>query len=859
MSESRSGTADDSMTAPSSAAAPSPPAASSSQAGPPGLLALVKEKGFWALALLGAVFFFRPLLLGEVFFFRDIYLYYTPIKNILMETLRAGEAPFWNAFLHGGQPLLGDISTTVFYPSNLLYLVAPVARALSLDIVLHALASAAALYLLARRLGLGQPAAVLAGVVYGYCGYTLSQANLYFRLLATPYLPLMLLCWQVVLERRRPGRSPRRWLAGLVALGLLQLLAGSAEMVAFTWLTLLGWALVQPPARGRSTPARGTLSASRKVGTWLVLGAGAAGLGALQLLPLVEMVGQSKRGSGISPETFVHWSLPPRRLPEFVLPGFTGRLDTRAAGDYWGNLIVDSGFPFMLSIYAGAVVIALALLGGAHRGDGVLPQRLRRFLLALLILAAVLSLGRFLPYFELFYRWVPGVQLFRYPIKFLTIGVLPLALLAAEGAELLARVGGRQRRAILAAGWAGSVAAVSLWLLWSAVPAFAEVVQLFFFEKAEAKIASGLRQSWMQMTAVWLAATLAYQLHALRPRAWLPWALAALVALDLTQAGRPVNPTVPAAMITGQPPAATLVAEHLGDGRFYRGPLLEESPLEAPTADVIWLYRWNQEVLRSYLAASYGIPVIFHTDYDGLAPNRVMELKWLVEALPWERRLTFLSAGAVGVFVTEDEVALPAVEKIATIASSGRPFHVYRNRRAARRAELVSVYRQVATLEEALGAMLAPGFDPRQHAVIEGEAPEAAPDCRGAGRIEVLERGLRHRRLRVVTECPRLLVLAEVFYPGWTARVDGRRVTPVRANVAFSALWLAAGEHEVTWRYVPRAFYLGLLISGLTFVGLLWTGRRRPLTPDASPARPHPTGRGAPPPSQEGRSGTLRV
>ncbi len=787
----------------------------------------VKETGFWALALLGLAFFFRPLFLDESFFFRDIYLYYVPIKQILVAAIAAGEAPFWNPYLHGGQPLLGDVSSTALYPSTLLYLLLPAARALSVDVALHGLAAAAALYLLARRLGRGQPSSARAGVVYGYCGTTLSQANLYFRLLAMPYLPLMLLAWHLFLHRRQ-----RRFAAALLALGLLQLFAGSPEMVALTWITLLGWTLAfSPPG----------FSLGRRLAGWLLCGAAVALLAAPQLLPLVEMAGQSQRGAGMDVETFGFWSLDARRLPELVLPGFTGRIDTLVPDDYWGGGIVDSGFPYVLSLYLGALALALALLGGTHRGGGALPRRARRFLLGLLLLAVVLSLGRHLPFFELAYRWVPGIQVFRYPIKLMTLGLLPAALLAAEGAEAVAGAGDRRRRTIARVAWGGAGVSALLGLVWTVAPAFAQGVQRVFFGQADARIAEGLAQAWLWAGAVWLAATLALRLHGLRRGAWLPWVLAALVALDLTASGRRVNPTVPTALIAEEPPAAALVREHLRGGRFYRAPITRAIPLRSPTADIQWLYRWSQEVLRFYLAASYGIEVIYHLDYDGLAPARVMRLQRTLEAVPWDRRLALLSAGAVRVLVTDEVLAEPGIEKLATIGSSSQPFHVYRNARAADREQLVRAYRRVASADEAVAAMLAPGFDPRQHAVVEGEVPDADLACRGPGRAAVTESSLHRRRIAVTTACPGLLVLSEVHYPGWRATVDGRPAPLLRANTAFTAVWLAAGEHEVEWRYVPRAFYLGLAISGATLgvlLGLAARGRRRSRAALGAPMRP---------------------
>ncbi|MEM7356094.1 MAG: hypothetical protein AAF657_35085, partial [Acidobacteriota bacterium] len=461
----------------------------------------MRERGFQVLVLVGIAFFHRPLFFGESFFQRDLHLYFLPLKKVLGQYLAAGEWPLWNVYLHGGQPFVGEIMATVLYPSTLLALVLPAPMALSLDLVGHFLLSTVALYLLARRLGLGQPAAALGGVVYGYCGFTLSQANLYFRLLATPYLPLMLLCWQGVLSG--PPERRRRWLAGLVILGALQVFAGSAEMVVFTWLTLLGWGLALMPS---------AVALRRRIGTWLAAGLLAAALAAPQLVPLLEMVGQSPRGEGLAAETFAHFSLHPLRLPELVIPGFMGRTDTLAPGDYWGAPLVDGGFPLMLSLYCGSVVLILALLAGSRRGEDGLPRSLRRFLGLFGLLALVLALGRWLPGFELLAK-LPGATLFRYPIKCLTLAILPLALLAGDGAEQLCRATGSLRRRLLGCVWGVTGVGALLGALWLVSPAFAAAVQRVFFAEAGGSIEQGLTQAGAQGLVVWLLVALAYQAH----------------------------------------------------------------------------------------------------------------------------------------------------------------------------------------------------------------------------------------------------------------------------------------------------------------------------------------------------------
>jgi uncharacterized membrane protein YfhO len=58
-------------------------------------------------------------------------------------------------------------------------------------------------------------------------------------------------------------------------------------------------------------------------------------------------------------------------------------------------------------------------------------------------------------------------------------------------------------------------------------------------------------------------------------------------------------------------------------------------------------------------------------------------------------------------------------------------------------------------------------------------------------------------------------VLVDAYDPDWKATVDGRPEALLRANVAFRALPLEAGEHRVEMRYRPRSVVLGLWISAL--------------------------------------------
>jgi hypothetical protein len=68
-----------------------------------------------------------------------------------------------------------------------------------------------------------------------------------------------------------------------------------------------------------------------------------------------------------------------------------------------------------------------------------------------------------------------------------------------------------------------------------------------------------------------------------------------------------------------------------------------------------------------------------------------------------------------------------------------------------------------------------------------------------------------------------VLVLTDSFYPGWNAYVNGTQEKIYRANLFFRAVPLPAGDHIVEFRYEPTSFKIGILLSLLTFAGVIST------------------------------------
>ena len=97
------------------------------------------------------------------------------------------------------------------------------------------------------------------------------------------------------------------------------------------------------------------------------------------------------------------------------------------------------------------------------------------------------------------------------------------------------------------------------------------------------------------------------------------------------------------------------------------------------------------------------------------------------------------------------------------------------------------------------------------------------PDSR-PGSAEIVSYQPNEVVIRASSDRNSMLFLADSYYPGWRATVDGREEEIVRANFLFRAVRVPAGEHTVRFSFEPESFFLGSQISVFTVwsVALLW-------------------------------------
>ncbi|MGE5414755.1 MAG: hypothetical protein ACM3NW_11300, partial [Syntrophomonadaceae bacterium] len=93
--------------------------------------------------------------------FRDAQITHWPWRREAVRALAEGRVPFVNAAASGGEPLLANPNAVLLYPTFLLERVLPPDAAFNLHYLAHVLWAFFGARVLARRLGLSEPATLL--------------------------------------------------------------------------------------------------------------------------------------------------------------------------------------------------------------------------------------------------------------------------------------------------------------------------------------------------------------------------------------------------------------------------------------------------------------------------------------------------------------------------------------------------------------------------------------------------------------------------------------------------------------------------------------------------------------------------
>lgn len=761
----------------------------------------------FALALHG------PVLLGRVPFPADIPLSFPPwesmrvpkdfatrhaemgdvavqvwaFRTLLARAVSEGSVPWWNPSLLMGAPLAANAQSAVFYPFSLPYLLLPLPAAWSLATVLRSALAFWLAALAARELGSSRLGALVSAGSYATCGFLTAWEG-WTNSDAAVWLPAVILATGRLL---RTGSA--RWVAVSGVTYALPVLAGHPEValyVAGTGAAFFVWHAAR--MRGQAL-VRTALSFAAAVHI-------AVGLAAVQILPTLEWLSHTAR------EPNAGKLFPPRPLSEAV--AFFSR-DLFSNPNTIGVWIPEG------AAYAGLVTLFLLPFAFLE------ARRSTPAFFGLLLTFAVMGAYGLPPVHQL----IGALPVFRHlpNYRLVLLADFSIAMLAGLGLTALARErpaleDGPPRGRMLVRAF--SLPAVGVcWTLARIVPTGW----------------AGLRAGGLAILgAAVVLAGLAALLLMLRARRISRESFeAALVGLSLVDGATFAAGHVPYFRPDRIWPEPAVVTRLRSGGEDpYRVVALDGSmPINAEAVYGLSTpsgYDFVLARVRAFLlplTRSDDSFLLSQFDAESVVTERSRRLdmanvRYLVTTT-WNRSTDLLAADA---------------ERFREVWREGRVV-VFENLRCLPRAILVlrSGVRTAKDGAEALSIVSSPEFDPLREAVVEGALPDAAPAAAsggGRGAAQFLRQLSDEAALRVEVPSRSLLVVAETWYPGWRAQVDGREAPIVRANHVFRGVWLEPGERHVVFHYRPPSVLAGgavtLATLAVTMALLLRRSSARP-------------------------------
>ncbi len=604
------------------------------------------------------------------------------------------------------------------------------------------------------------------------------------------------------------------------------LLAGGAETCyqIFAWLVLFSFI---PKILFQNTPVPAFKERMVFLILFLVF---FVGFSAIQLLPTMELIEISVRSHKYNMEYASRWSLQMRDWLSFVL------LDPYGYSAFPRS--PDDGQVWMQSHYMGAIPLMLAgiyfLKGGVRVWTFVL----------IIVVSWGLALGKGSSLYELFYEYLPLFGSFRYPVKFILPIVLVLAIAAGWGWDRLFNTEDLTR-----------LKGVFLAFSTLCMIGFG-AIDLFFSDILEWMNSSGFSRPDFNAPKINLSNT--QRLLGLTALAFLflyfmkkdhkkklSWARAGLFIffLDIFFSNHGNYEVSKTKHYTEIPPATRFLMDDTSLSRVYVEYQSESVKKEEA----------KKRFFRGIKIRGTRMPVEFRnqnriqqlTGWNVISKKPMIIFGSMIFELPNEKRLHMPRMANVKYIVHSGEeplMNLPLAfeepseyrKKLEQEVTNPPPLlRIYKNPGYLSRAFLAGNCIALSDSPQLNNAMLDAKWNPKKW-VFLAESPPDLPCIQppanvqnGEGTVQIQhwksesgENDLApgEYRMQINSARKQFLVVSDSYYPGWEALVDGKSVKIYRANEAFRAIVMPAGEHSIEFRYRPKSVRYGAWISGVTLI-----------------------------------------
>ena len=763
------------------------------------------------LSIIGLVFiFFGPVIFDTfTFYYRDIFRYYHPVKFFAAESIQNGHIPFWNPYSYCGLPFLATLQQALFYPLSLLCYLLPFSLGFKYFFIIHFLLGGVFLYLLCRHLKLDGFSSLTSVIIFIFSGYLVSTLNLLTTLSAVIWVPLIFLFFKIAVEKKSI------WFGILVGILLsFQFFSGQPDVLFTTILILFIFLLYKAIIFLSNNSEDIPKDYYVLLRMFMVLAISLICLiliTAVQSIPFKELINYSTRSSTATFERLTYWSLHPLELIVLVIPSFSRIL--LAGSEKWFGQI------WLRNFYVGILPLVLLVLAFRYKRKENL-----RFFAILGVIALILTLGKFTPFYNFLFKFVPGFNLVRYPIKFMFLVMFSLAILAGMGMQYFIDELKEEKHFssfIKVMMFVFLILSFGFLLLYFKQEQIADLFRRHFLMEANeieirmfnARFPRLIRDYFFMLsffgTNLILFSLISRGKIALYKFKYL-YSIVLLISLGLVSYN--IEPLVNVKFYKDKGGNLGFIEKNdTGYERFYLTPKSEQEI----TSTVSYLrYTYYDALLdrRAVVLPNTNVPYhIFSAGgYGSMRIRRYNNFMGLVLSQPSPMDAPLLNLLNIKYLISLWDIDSVQFKLLRTDTAK-----IYENQYSLPRVFIVPKA-VLITEEKKISAKLGnKEFNPTKEVVIETSHPSVDSNNSAQAEGHAIITSYRNNEVDIKASLtnPGWLLLTDTYYPGWKVYVDGKEDKIYKADYLFRAVYLDAGKHNVTFIYEPTLFRWAMVIT----------------------------------------------
>ncbi len=706
----------------------------------------------------------------------DIITQIYPWRHLAIDIWKQGQIPLWNPYTFSGNPLLANYQSAVLSPFNILFFLLPFVDAWSILVLLQPLLAGEFMYLFVRSLRVSNVGSLISAISFMFCGFITSWMGYATLGYAILFLPLSLFCVEEYFETKKN--------IFLILLSLtipLSFFSGHFQISLYFLITVLAY-IIYKFIFSRNTYNTLRLALFVFFGLLLVMP---------QILPSIELYLESFRSS-----FFQTGGIPIEYLPSFLAPDFFGNPVTR--NTWFGNYAEWNAYmgvlPLMLAIYS--------LLRIKK------PRILFFFIFGLLSL--ILAISNPISTF---------IQNLHIPIlstgtinRIIVLFSFTFAVLAGFGYDqLLLDIKKASKKMIFI--WF-SLLSLLFVLLWIAI------FQKLFIPLEKIAIS---KQNLILPTILFLAlsALVAFAVMLRKIKyskalyVFLALGFIVLVAFDMLRFAIKWMPFDPKNLVFPSFSTTEAFSKISGFNRVF-GNLGGEATMyyKLPSVegyDALYNKRYGQFIgyieNEEFIESSWSVVSFPKNSKNTSKAINLLDIKYIAHKLTdngvsWTFPYWTYPRGQFNLIYKDDY------------------YEFYQNNNVFPHAFLVGEYRVIKDKKQILKTIFSKDFNLKQEIVLEKD-PGINKTERDIGNAKIINYQPNNIEISVDAKNKALLFLADNYYKGWKATVDGKKVSILKADYTFRAVGVDEGKHSVRFWYDPWSFRLGLYLATVGLIGIL--------------------------------------